>query len=158
MVVTIPRELSITLESLEITKTGHKMSSLTSPKPVVKPARATTISKTAHIPAHLAKRHDSATPFNTPADKVPVSAKLPISAVRDQVAGRPINAASAMRGRGIAPHPHAATPSNTPSSMERISRRIAQNLVVGATSSTPQGNKIVPSYESVVRMMPIRWC
>jgi hypothetical protein len=43
--------------------------------------------------------------------------------------GRPINAASAMRGRGVGGY--TATPGNTPSSVERIGRRIASNLFIG---------------------------
>lgn len=66
------------------------------------------------------------------------SGHLPISG-RANGARRPIGVA-AIRGKGIA---HAITPGNTPSSLERITRRITNTLTVGEVSS----NKIAPSYE-----------
>lgn len=51
--------------------------------------------------------------------------------------GRPINAASAMRGRGVGGY--TATPGNTPSSVERIGRRIASNLFIGAGDQDQTG-------------------
>lgn len=91
---------------------------------------------------------------------------------------RPLNTVSAMRGRGIGigavlssvggagvagrsvgipsagvavsagDMAHAATPGNTPSSMERISKRMAKNLIHGNQAGGVGGaNKIMPSYE-----------
>lgn len=44
--------------------------------------------------------------------------------------------------------PHAFTPGNTPSSLERISKRMASNLMVGGGQGGGSAmNKIMPSYE-----------
>lgn len=100
---------------------------------------------------------------------VPSSLSTPLGGLK------PLNAASAMRGRGLTnafppdsigsgapgpvraigiPHnkanevPHAFTPGNTPSSMERVSKRMASNLMVGNQGGGGSSiNRIVPSYE-----------
>ncbi|EIW71558.1 hypothetical protein TREMEDRAFT_60481 [Tremella mesenterica DSM 1558] len=62
--------------------------------------------------------------------------------------GKPINAASAMRGRGVGITPverHAVTPGNTLSSVERIGGRIA--MLLGTQSPSGGTGRIAPSYE-----------
>ncbi|KAK4686563.1 hypothetical protein P7C73_g3563, partial [Tremellales sp. Uapishka_1] len=101
------------------------------------------------VPTHLRTGPDareSFTPQNTPAEPLAIG-RTPINAVH----------ASAMRGKGIplpggggiGRGPLTPTPGNTPSSMEKISKRIATNLLVGnSLGNAPLGNKIVPqSYE-----------
>lgn len=88
-----------------------------------------------------------ATPQNTPAAGVPAGVGLSHRHTA-QGLSRPINAASAMRGRALIPgalRQGAPTPANTPNSLEKISRRIATGLA-GGQSPSPQG-KIAPSYE-----------
>ena len=145
------------------------MSSITSPKPKLlhhdQPAEAPG-AKSSRILAPSGRwfREPGDTPFNTPADQPPPRSLKPGGgAIPSSPAARvaPLNAASAMRGRGIgigiAPTPsvaHAATPGNTPSSMERISHRIATNLLLGeqpqGQDRNGNGNRIAPSYEWVL--------
>lgn len=86
-------------------------------------------------------------PQNTPAENL-----VPISASRIQGARRLIGGAGkggTVGGRGSLSHP--ITPGNTPSSLERITRRIAGNLLINEEAKEPQGhlaqNRIAPSYE-----------
>lgn len=122
------------------------------------------------------------TPYNTPAAPVASSpmtitsrpsiahsAVVPSSLSTPLGSVRPINTVSAMRGRGIgigAPGgagkrgddlPPAFTPGNTPSSLERISRRMQSNLMLGGNKGEIGGAgtgvgqsgmyRIAPSYE-----------
>lgn len=66
---------------------------------------------------------------------------------------RPIGGLAAIRGGrgGGAFAPHAITPGNTPSSLEKISRRMARNLSVDEGGQGPAENRIAPSYECVGR-------
>ena len=75
-----------------------------------------------------------------PADKLPPTVKRP----QFQGATRPIH--PAMR-KGVA---HAATPGNTPNSLEKLTRRIASNLLGENNGQSPNGmggGRIAPSYE-----------
>jgi hypothetical protein len=140
------------------------------------------------FPAHSKITHGQGdTPYNTPASP----RRAPILAPRPSFGGmlaptsetgipsslstplghaRPLNAALAMRSRGVAAAasgngnvgrggvgipagkvaevPYALTPGNTPSSMERISKRMASNLKIGDHTGGVEGvNRIMPSYE-----------
>lgn len=83
-------------------------------------------------------------PQNTPADGM-----LPISASKIQGSRRLIGQVGNGRGRGSLSH--AITPGNTPSSLDRITRRIASNLLLDGQNQAPTQQKvqgrIAPSYE-----------
>lgn len=98
------------------------------------------------LPQHATKPHGAGdTPMNTPAN--------PVIAIAPRLGGaRPIGRA------GYPNAPHAATPGNTPSSLETMGRRIAGKLQSppgggggGGSGATPGGGtgapRIAPSYE-----------
>jgi len=113
-------------------------------------AHAMSIQKPASPRALLSPKHrgspttgDTVTPFNTPANHaLPIPAALQRPATKAHNP-RPI---SAMKGRGIVPANHAATPGNTMNSVEMIGKRMADNLLLGGPP--PQHNNVIaPSYE-----------
>ncbi|WWC71347.1 uncharacterized protein I206_105302 [Kwoniella pini CBS 10737] len=90
------------------------------------------------------------TPQNTPISKSihPINKRstLPLP-----TSGKPINAASAILGRGVTngnngQHAHAVTPGNTLNSLEQITNRLADSLG-GISDGENTGNKIAPTYE-----------
>ncbi|WRT68631.1 uncharacterized protein IL334_005609 [Kwoniella shivajii] len=117
------------------------------PAPSVKEKQSSPTRKSSITPSHIQAKISSPTPQNTPSENV-----FPLGiGKRHSVSGggKPINAANAIMGigRGLPPHPHAATPGNTLNSLEKITSRIANHLVVEENQDV-NDNKIAPSYES----------
>lgn len=114
----------------------HAMTSVTSPTArMTREAQPRVIQRPAVCPdLRRQNRGDALTPFNTPSDRQAVGVNVPSA----------FSALSGTCGRDIAPLVHPTA--NAANSLERISRRIASNLTIAA-SSTPPGNRIAPSYE-----------
>ncbi|ORY23055.1 hypothetical protein BCR39DRAFT_550185 [Naematelia encephala] len=118
------------------------MSSLTTSKPKLLDAQQVPAQATSIVNASKSgSGRGSITSVNA-TDAPPIAIA---SRGQGQGAGRPINAANAMRARGLMVPPHAVTPGNTPNSLDTIRRRIAST--VNGTARDGQGNKIAPSYE-----------
>ncbi len=113
-----------------------------------RPAQATSIRTPDGLPTHIAQNRNAnpLPPYNTPAKAPP----FPISGSIAPGVGRAIIPGSAVRGAGI-PLVQAANPEIMPNSLEKISRRIASNLMMGEITTVPQVNRIAPSYEYVAR-------